>query len=172
MATLAPSVARRLARAAPMPREPPVTSAIFPSSFLFMVCLLFLSRWIHFVSVSIKLRAGQDLSSDLFTYRYEIRNPCTARPAALLRSGHGPGSRDARFLGQRLRRRIAFRSHKGYAHQSTKSLRRIWQQGAALWKSSRSLYGRAGRLFWQSSGGTEGAGCGRRNIPRHGQDGG
>src|SRR5260370_28308960 len=46
MATLAPSVARRLAMAAPMPREPPVTSAIFPSSFLFMVCLLFLSRLI------------------------------------------------------------------------------------------------------------------------------
>src|ERR1700730_8833780 len=44
MATFAPSVARRLAMAAPMPREPPVISAIFPSSFLFMVCLLFLSR--------------------------------------------------------------------------------------------------------------------------------
>jgi hypothetical protein len=28
--------------AAPMPREPPVTSAIFPSNFLFMICLLFL----------------------------------------------------------------------------------------------------------------------------------
>src|SRR5207244_9939275 len=44
MATLAPSVARRLAMAAPMPREPPVIRAIFPSSFLFMVCLLFLLR--------------------------------------------------------------------------------------------------------------------------------
>src|SRR4029077_8104489 len=44
MATFAPSVPRRLAIAAPIPREPPVTSAIFPSSFLFMVCLLFLSR--------------------------------------------------------------------------------------------------------------------------------
>src|SRR6267143_5461159 len=41
-ATFAPSAARRVAMAAPMPREPPVTSAIFPSSFLFMVCLLFL----------------------------------------------------------------------------------------------------------------------------------
>src|SRR5258708_966795 len=41
MATFAPSVARRLAMAAPMPRDPPVISAIFPSSFLFMVCLLF-----------------------------------------------------------------------------------------------------------------------------------
>src|SRR6202040_1111946 len=37
MATLAPSAARRLAIAAPMPREPPVTSAIFPSSFLVIV---------------------------------------------------------------------------------------------------------------------------------------
>src|SRR5437879_475421 len=44
MATFAPSAARRLAIAAPMPREPPVMSAIFPSSFLFMVCLLFLSK--------------------------------------------------------------------------------------------------------------------------------
>ena len=39
-------------------------------------------------------------------------------------------------------------------------------------KSSRSLHGRAGRLFWQSFGGGEGAGRGRTNIPRHGQDGG
>src|SRR5438874_10753650 len=37
MATFAPSAARRLAMAAPMPREPPVMSAIFPSSFLFMI---------------------------------------------------------------------------------------------------------------------------------------
>src|SRR5439155_8527040 len=37
MATFAPSAARRLAIAAPMPREPPVISAIFPSSFLFMI---------------------------------------------------------------------------------------------------------------------------------------
>src|SRR5205823_11141215 len=44
MATSAPSVASRLAMAAPMPREPPVMSAIFPSSFLFMVCLLFLLK--------------------------------------------------------------------------------------------------------------------------------
>src|SRR5256886_17579121 len=42
MATFAPSVARRLAMAAPIPREPPVISAIFPSSFLFMVCLFLL----------------------------------------------------------------------------------------------------------------------------------
>src|SRR5712671_5483961 len=42
MATFAPSVARRLAMAAPMPRDPPVISAIFPSSFLFMIYLLFL----------------------------------------------------------------------------------------------------------------------------------
>src|SRR5260370_20942427 len=40
MATFAPSVARRLAIAAPMPREPPVISAIFPSSFLVIVFLL------------------------------------------------------------------------------------------------------------------------------------
>ena len=34
MATFAPSAARRLAIAAPMPREPPVMSATFPSRFL------------------------------------------------------------------------------------------------------------------------------------------
>src|ERR1700688_1104803 len=37
MATFAPSAARRLAIAAPIPREPPVTSAIFPSSFVGIV---------------------------------------------------------------------------------------------------------------------------------------
>src|SRR6266851_2590679 len=42
MATLAPSAARRFAMAAPMPRDPPVTSAIFPSSFLVIVFLLLL----------------------------------------------------------------------------------------------------------------------------------
>src|SRR5882757_4221339 len=42
MATFAPSAARRFAMAAPMPRDPPVTSAIFPSSFLVIVFLLFL----------------------------------------------------------------------------------------------------------------------------------
>src|SRR5437870_1109849 len=44
MATFAPSAARRLAIPAPMPREPPVMSAIFPSSFLFMI-LFFLMRF-------------------------------------------------------------------------------------------------------------------------------
>src|SRR6266481_1289259 len=42
MATFAPSAARRLAIAAPMPRDPPVMSAIFPSSFFDIVFLLFL----------------------------------------------------------------------------------------------------------------------------------
>src|SRR5258708_38948232 len=42
MATFAPSEARRLAIAAPMPREPPVMSATFPSRFLGTVFLLFL----------------------------------------------------------------------------------------------------------------------------------
>src|SRR6185369_8660902 len=40
MATFAPSEARRLAIAAPMPREPPVISATFPSSCLNIVFLL------------------------------------------------------------------------------------------------------------------------------------
>src|SRR5580658_8647915 len=40
MATFAPSAARRLAIAAPMPREPPVMSAIFPSNFFDIVHLL------------------------------------------------------------------------------------------------------------------------------------
>src|ERR1700730_15833073 len=40
MATFAPSAPRRLATAAPMPREPPVMSAIFPSNFFDIVHLL------------------------------------------------------------------------------------------------------------------------------------
>src|SRR6267142_2967690 len=42
MATFAPSAPRRFAMAAPMPRDPPVTSAIFPSSVLVIVFLLLL----------------------------------------------------------------------------------------------------------------------------------
>src|SRR5258706_13687369 len=42
MATFAPSAARRFAIAAPMPREPPVMSATFPSRFLAIVFLLLL----------------------------------------------------------------------------------------------------------------------------------
>src|ERR1700693_1436228 len=40
MATFAPSAPSRLAIAAPMPREPPVRSAIFPSNFFDIVHLL------------------------------------------------------------------------------------------------------------------------------------
>src|ERR1700758_4732904 len=40
IATFAPSTARRLAIAAPMPREPPVMSATFPSNFFDIVRLL------------------------------------------------------------------------------------------------------------------------------------
>src|SRR6202166_1588609 len=41
MATFAPSAARRFAIAAPMPREPPVMSAVFPSNFFDIVVLLY-----------------------------------------------------------------------------------------------------------------------------------
>src|SRR5439155_12861127 len=57
MATFAPSAARRLAIAAPMPREPPVISAIFPSSFLFMTVFSF-RGWILSVSLGIPLCDG------------------------------------------------------------------------------------------------------------------
>src|SRR5437870_212716 len=40
MATFAPSAARRSATAAPIPREPPVMSAIFPSNFFDIIYLL------------------------------------------------------------------------------------------------------------------------------------
>src|SRR6266403_6118131 len=54
MATFAPSAARRLAIAAPIPREPPVMSAIFPSRFLDIFYLLFLQ------SRSLRLPYGSD----------------------------------------------------------------------------------------------------------------
>src|SRR6266536_1616510 len=103
MATFAPSAARRLAIAAPIPRDPPVMSATFPSSFL---VIFFSPISFNYVSMSIKVNAGQKVSSDLFTYRYEIKNCSdTARATARLRPGRGPRTRHARFLGQRLRRR-------------------------------------------------------------------
>src|SRR6185369_6851991 len=49
MATLAPSSARARAEAAPMPREPPVTRATLPESFLvigFLRCLNSDGHWI------------------------------------------------------------------------------------------------------------------------------
>src|SRR5260370_42311024 len=59
MATFAPSEARRLAMAAPMAREPPVISAIFPSSFLFMI-LFSLMRFGDSLCIDrYKTRAGQ-----------------------------------------------------------------------------------------------------------------
>jgi hypothetical protein len=42
IATFAPSEAKRLAIAAPIPREPPVMSATFPSSLVDITFLLFL----------------------------------------------------------------------------------------------------------------------------------
>src|SRR5437660_7651570 len=60
MVTFAPSEARRLAIAAPMPREPPVMSATFPSRFLGTVFLLFL----HSRSLPIQSRIyGEQLRS-------------------------------------------------------------------------------------------------------------
>src|SRR5207253_7348728 len=85
--SFAPSVARRLAMAAPMPREPPVTSAIFPSSFLFMICLLFVSRLNSFcIDWYKKIGLDKRLSSDLFTYQYEIRHRGAPWTSARLRS--------------------------------------------------------------------------------------
>src|SRR5258708_21666881 len=56
MATFAPSAPRRFAMAAPMPRDPPVTSAIFPSSFLVIVFLLLLeSRSLLLLSLAASL---------------------------------------------------------------------------------------------------------------------
>src|SRR5271167_2576187 len=56
MTTVAPSVARRFAIPAPMPREPPVMSAIFPSSFLDIIFLLFLLKSDFDDPVAIKTR--------------------------------------------------------------------------------------------------------------------
>src|ERR1700751_5283865 len=101
MATFAPSAARRLAIAAPMPREPPVMSAIFPSSFL----VIFSSCFFNYVSIGIQITLDKSVSNDLFTHRYEIRDyRGTARTTACLRPGRRLGTRHARFLGQRLRR--------------------------------------------------------------------
>jgi hypothetical protein len=44
IATFAPSDANRFAMPAPIPREPPVTSAVFPSS-LFAILLSFQEYW-------------------------------------------------------------------------------------------------------------------------------
>src|SRR5258708_15382446 len=146
MATFAPSEARRLAIAAPIPRDPPVISAIFPSSFLFMILFSSMRFGDALCIDEYKINAGQMRVKCLFTYWYETQK-CTTRTAARVRSGRCPGTRDARFLGQRLRRRFALRPHTDHAHQPAKSLRRIWQQAAALSKGSRSIHGRTGRLF-------------------------
>src|SRR6266404_208970 len=59
----------------------------------------------------------KSLSNGLFTHRYEIRNRTdTARASARLRFGRGLGTRDARFLGQRLRRRFALKPDASDAH--------------------------------------------------------
>src|SRR5580765_3066484 len=107
MATFAPSEARRLAIAAPMPRDPPVINAIFPSSFLVIVFLHccdlcdLLSQCS--VSFGIKLTLDKRVSNDLFTYRYEIRNcSSTARTTPRLRPGCSARTRHAHFLGERL----------------------------------------------------------------------
>src|SRR5207253_9399271 len=77
-ATAAPSVASRLAIAAPMLREPPVTSATLPASFLVMFVLIIFS----FCSASVCCQLGRvvhllkhlPLPFDLAQYRI----PCAA----------------------------------------------------------------------------------------------
>src|SRR6266849_6134944 len=68
MATCAPSAARRLASAAPMPREPPVMSAIFPSSFLVIVfspipLISFLADPVAYVGRAVEKRGASCFTS-------------------------------------------------------------------------------------------------------------
>src|SRR5882724_2443590 len=64
MATFAPSAARRLAIAAPMPRDPPVMSAIFPSSF-FDIVLLLLSTTVSLTLIYVAARASIQFSDNI-----------------------------------------------------------------------------------------------------------
>src|ERR1700738_73885 len=64
----APSAARRLAIAAPMPREPPVMSAIFPSSFLVIVfspipLISFLADPVAYVGRAVEKRGASCFTS-------------------------------------------------------------------------------------------------------------
>src|SRR3984893_19485043 len=74
MATFAPSAARRLAIAAPMPREPPVTSAIFPSRFLDIVVPPILLIPLFADPVAYVRRAVQERDPLCFTSHEEANN--------------------------------------------------------------------------------------------------
>jgi hypothetical protein len=67
----APSVARRFTIAAPMPREPPVTSATLPASFLVMFVLICFLRSISFLVVRLDLSAVKG-------HRLRESRPCSA----------------------------------------------------------------------------------------------
>src|ERR1700730_16951234 len=85
MATFAPSAARRFAMAAPMPRDPPVTSAIFPSSFLVIVFLLFLeSRSLLLV----RLTAPLDVAVPRWQHTLISWNRCFASMGAGMELRH------------------------------------------------------------------------------------
>src|SRR5260370_7521312 len=108
-------------------------------SRLGFVRVLFLSSVSYCVSISIKLDAGQTRVNDLFTYWYEIRNCCGPTwTTAFVRSGRGLGTRYARFLGQRLRRRLPLRPDPSHAYQPAQPLSSFCQQTAPLSKTSRS----------------------------------
>src|SRR6266403_799479 len=71
MARCAPSAARRFAMAAPMPREPPVTSAIFPSNFCDIVLLLYLR------DAESQVQRNLPTISRSMLVRYEFKNVAT-----------------------------------------------------------------------------------------------
>src|ERR1700720_871626 len=63
MATFAPSAARRLAIAAPMPREPPVMIAIFPSSLFIFIFYGFQCELQNLMACRLGTKFEQDLAA-------------------------------------------------------------------------------------------------------------
>src|SRR6266404_5818645 len=84
IATLAPSAARRLAIAAPMPREPPVTTATLPANFCPLLLLISFVPSLFLVLRCLSVRTGRRF----LNHRGDIFDALAVRPTVFLHDCH------------------------------------------------------------------------------------